>query len=292
MNGENGGRVFTSRATEGIVMRTTAVVAGFLAALVVLSGAFVGGIAADTTPTQTDTTQAENETGTSASFGAEVSSFMQASSAEAEGGVEDGMFGAALKRANDSDERRAIVEARIDELENRQKRLENRRQALDNASSGVRQVAIAAHVMVGAKDLQDSINETERAAEAVGVDTQRLERLRSNASELSGPEVAEIARGLAGPVENPGKSDDAGPPGGAPGAGASGDQPGQSNGSDGNTTDAENGSDAGDGNSSGADGSGSSDGGGAEPGNDGGGGGSDGAAPGDDDTGADDDAPA
>jgi hypothetical protein len=174
-------------------MRTTAVGAGLLLAFVLVAAAAVGGVAAGTT-------QADNETQTNASFGADVSSFMQASSAETQGGVDDGMFDAALNRTDDPEERRALIENRTERLQERHDRIAERRQAV-NASGepGVREYAVAAHVTVGASSLERSLNETERAAEAAGLDTQRLETLRTNARNLTGPEVAELARGLASP---------------------------------------------------------------------------------------------
>ena len=162
----------------------------------------------DAVATGTPDTAADDgpERAANASLGAEISSFMQASSAEAERDVEDGRFEAALNRTDDEAARRALIEERIAELEARHERLRTRRGQL-GATPDVRNRSIATRVAVGASGLERSLEGTERAAAEAGVDDERLAELRSNASAMTGPEVAELARGLAGP---PG--DDGGPP--------------------------------------------------------------------------------
>jgi hypothetical protein len=185
------------------VMRTDAVAAGLLLALAVIAVATMGGAVADTHDTETGA----NAAGGNASVGAEVSSFMQASTAEAEGEVDDGMFEASLRRTDDPEERRRIVENRTRRLEDRQQRLEERRASIGRDGT-VRDRALAVGVAVGADRLEESVNETEPVAESVGVDTERLHELRTNARNLSGGEVAELARGLAGPpADRPGAGD-------------------------------------------------------------------------------------
>lgn len=147
------------------------------------------------------------DSGTNASFGADVSSFMQASGAEAEGELDDEMFDAALNRTKDSDERRALLEDRRERLEERHRTLREQRQTLDGESS-VRTHAVATRVAVGASGLERSVNDTETAALDAGVDTGRLDEIRSNTSELRGREVAELARGLGSGSTAP----DRGPP--------------------------------------------------------------------------------
>ncbi|WP_178918015.1 hypothetical protein [Natronomonas gomsonensis] len=175
-------------------MKRTAVGIGVLVALAVLLTAGMGGVAAGAQPTN-ETAERGN-----ASFGASVSSFMQASSAEAEGEVDDGMFEASLNRAETKEERRELIEQRQAQLEQRQQRLANRRAAISEEDSEVRNRAIAAHVTTGASGLEQSANETASVAAEAGVDTTRLDALRNEARNLSGGEVAELARGLAGPM--------------------------------------------------------------------------------------------
>jgi len=153
-----------------------------------------------------------------ASLGAEISSFMQASSAEAERDVEDGRFDAAMNRTDDEAARRALIADRLASLEARQEQLRTRRDAL-GATPDVRNRSIATRVAVGASELERSLERTERATAEVGVDDERLAELRSNASTMTGPEVAELARGLAGPpgdVGGPPEGNRTGAPGTRP----------------------------------------------------------------------------
>lgn len=184
-------------------MKRTAVGIGVLVALTVLLTAGMGGVAAQTQPTN-ETTERGN-----ASFGASVSSFMQASSAETEGEVDDGMFDASLNRAKSQEERRELIEQRPAQLEQRQQRLANRRAAISEEDSEVRNRAIATHVTTGANGLEQSANETATVAAEAGVNTTRLDAIRNEARNLSGGEVAELARGLAGPMSD----GERGPPG-------------------------------------------------------------------------------
>lgn len=197
-------------------MKRIAVSAGVVVALLAVAVLAVGGAGA--------TAQTDNASETDGPFGAEISSFMQASSAEAEGEVDDGMFSAALARTNDTEERRALIERRQERLQQRQTRLEEHRSRM-TAEDGpdVRDRALAAHVVVGAAQLERSVNGTQRAAEASGVNnTEALEEIRANARDLRGPEVAELARNISGARSSPANP---GPPIEIPGGGQAGEGP-------------------------------------------------------------------
>ena len=62
--------------------------------------------------------------------------------------------------------------------------------------------AIATEVAVGASELAESANGTERAAEAAGLNTTELAEIRANASEMRGRAVAELAVGIAAPAND------------------------------------------------------------------------------------------
>lgn len=147
--------------------------------------------------------------------GQEVSAFMQSAEANAHGEVENGMFDARMESANAS-ERAAVVEERTDEIAARVDAIEERIEELRANRTDVNPVAYRAQMSAAAAQLaavRESANRTATHAERVGVDTTRLETLRNNASELTGQEVAAIARSLAG-VMGRGPPDHAGPPGG------------------------------------------------------------------------------
>lgn len=165
-----------------------------------LAVSLVGGVAFGGVAAQED--DESDEADEDVPFGANVSAFMQANAAEAEGEVSDGMFAAAIQRTDDPEERGAIVAERMDELDQRGERLTADRGAIAPGNdTTVRDRAIAARVTVGAVGLERSIDQTGPVAEEVGVDTERLEELRTNVRELSGPEVAAIATDMARPSE-------------------------------------------------------------------------------------------
>lgn len=185
-------------------MNRTALVTVFAVALALVATAAAGGVAGSTS-------QADAES--NASFGAEVSSFMQASSAEAPAEVGDGMFAVALNRTEDPEERKQLVQERVAALQERERHLEARREAM-NDSDSVTRMAIATEVAIGANELEESANGTQRAAEAAGLNTTALAEIRANASEMHGRAVAEIAGTIAGPPAG-----DVGPPTDVPGVG-------------------------------------------------------------------------
>lgn len=232
VNDENGGRVFTPWSPDYPVMKRTALVPVIVVGLALAATVAVGGAAG--TATQADASA-------NASFGAEVSSFMQASSAEADGEVGAGMFEAALNRTDDSEARRQVIENRQAELRSRQERLQVRQAALED-SSGVQRAAIATEVAVGAAELSESANRTHRAAAAAGLDTTALAELRANASEMHGRAVAELARSLTGsPVVGPPETR----PGGGNGSAAGGPAADGGNTSDASTDGGDGGNDGG-----------------------------------------------
>lgn len=150
-------------------------------------------------------------------MGSDVSTFMQASSADASEGVDRGMFEAAYESA-DEDEVEALLAERTEAFAAKYERLEADFADLQERKDDMNPMAYNAQLTrftVQLSALESSINETEPRAKAAGVDTGELDEIRRNARSLSGPEVAEIARGLAGidpPGLQNGPSDDA-PPG-------------------------------------------------------------------------------
>lgn len=154
------------------------------------------------------------ENGDNASLGAEISSFMQASSAEAAGDVEDGRFEAAMNRTDNATEREALIEARQARLEARNDRLAEQRGAIGN-SPDVRNRSLATRIAVDARGIERAANSTEPLAAEVGADTERIAKIRSDARTIRGPGIAELARGIAGPPGETPSIDGDGP--GAPG---------------------------------------------------------------------------
>lgn len=149
--------------------------------------------------------------------GATISAFMQSSAAETAGSVENRMWMATFNRS-EADRRAQLVRSRSRALEQRVERLQAERAELLNESDGdvtSRERAKAARLAARIETLNEAINHTEHAATVAGVDAAKLDQLRTQARNLGGPQVAAMARGLAG--QN--RTND---------AGSSGDKPGKS----------------------------------------------------------------
>ncbi|MFC7175952.1 hypothetical protein [Halosegnis marinus] len=196
--------------------------------------------------------QAANNTTNSTGLGASISGFMQTSAASAEGEVDDEVFRGRFANAS-NETRRALVEQRGDELVERLERLRAQRAELLNGSDDltVGERARAARLLTEIRSLRTAINTTDAAAAEVGVNATRLAELRENASELDGPEVAELARGLAGrgpPADrgpdrdgNTTDTDDDGPGGSGEDARGNGNGRGNGSATPGNGTDGDRG---------------------------------------------------
>lgn len=183
----------------------TAAVAFLLASVLVVASLPAGAVPGPTDANPTAMQGGANAT--NASLGASISSFMQASAADAEGEVDDGMFVAAFENRT-GEERDRLVRQRAGHLERRLERLRARRAALLNDSDlpPIARQAQAARLTAEIEALRESINGTSEAATRAGVDVSALDELRRNASRLSGEEVSALARGLVG-VEAPGPSE-------------------------------------------------------------------------------------
>lgn len=163
------------------------------------------------------------EDGNESSFGAQVSSFMQSTAADANGSVDRGMWNASLAEGASPG---ATVSERARSLRDRLATLENRSDALEAAKangtiSGVAYTARASAIHAQLVNLRAAVNQTSTAAERHGVNASMLADLRAAAGNATGPEIAAIARNLtdAGHGPPPWAGDGAGPPDDAPGDG-------------------------------------------------------------------------
>lgn len=172
--------------------------------------------------TESTNVTATNETNTSdaePTFGAVVSSFMQTSAVDAENEVEDGLFAAQFDRSNAS-ERARLVRQRAGSIGDRIAELrEERTELLAGQNVTLRERAEAARLAEQSDGLANSIDQTEQAAQRANVELNRtnLDELRTEARNLTGPEVAELARGLVDKEDSPrrGPPEDRGPGGDA-----------------------------------------------------------------------------
>lgn len=246
--------------------RHTVATATVLSVLAIAVVAAVGVGVSPAVLAQADNETTDNET----SFGAQMSAFAQATAADANATVDSGMW---TQRVNASENPGQAVRARATDLQQRLDALQNRTEHLEAARAngtitGVAYTARASAVHAELANLRHQVNETSQVAERVGVNTTKLDDLRTAAGNATGPEIAAIARNITdagqgpppwagdggqgtqgGADDNPGNGsagppDDAGPPdneSGPPdnGSGQSGNEsgggPNQGGGSDGNS---------------------------------------------------------
>mgnify|MGYP000276436894 CR=1 FL=1 len=226
-----------------------------LALLVVGTGVvvFATGATADDVPTATaeatlDATAAQNESANGSSLGADISSFMQSSAAEADGAVETGMWSAAYDATENRSVRVELVERRTDDLRSDVAELRDRRQELANAHEAGELSDAAYRARVGRilgqiNALDAALDATETRAREVNASVENVTALRGQTEELAGPEIAAVARNLSGVGAG-----ERGPPLGV----SNGTGPGDGNGvGDGGPSDPGNGSGVGNANGSG-----------------------------------------
>jgi len=189
-----------------------------------LAAAGVGADAASTGSSvvvQEDDAANESE-GTETAPGAQLAGVVDVQAAEVEGEIERRAFGLQVAAANSNASKASVVADHVEDLDGRLAELRDRKQELRDARengsiSESRYRAEMAGVAARISTLQRLTNETTETARDIpagdlaerGVNESDLDRLRAAAGNLSGPEVASIARDVAGP---PGNDTTAGPP--------------------------------------------------------------------------------
>ncbi|WP_255192481.1 hypothetical protein [Natronobeatus ordinarius] len=142
-------------------------------------------------------------------MGADVSAFMQSTAADSSASVDGKLFASAYENA-DEDEREAVIADRTEQLEQRLASLEAERDELRDQQDDLNPVAYDARMSrlaVQIDGLERAIDDAAPRAAKTGVGVERLEALRNQTANASGPKVAAAAEGLAG-VDPP-----RGPPG-------------------------------------------------------------------------------
>jgi hypothetical protein len=171
--------------------------------------------------------QVNNTTDTpEGSFGQQVSSFMQASAVDANASVERGMWQASVNRTVEQrGDPSAKVTNRVARLERRLHHLRNRSERLTEGRDldSVAYTAQASALRERIANLKVDIDAAGRIAVRAGLNTSRVDRLRSVAANATGPDVAAAARDITdvprGPpatVPGRGQPADVGPGGTGP----------------------------------------------------------------------------
>jgi hypothetical protein len=158
--------------------------------------------AAATDTAAADTT-ATNDTTANSSLGTDISSFMQSSAAEVDGAVETGMWSAAFNDTDNQSVRVELVETKTTSLREELAELRQRRADLvtEREEGNLSQTAYKAKVsrLLGEIDaLRSAIDATTNRAESVNANVETLGSLRSETDNLTGPEIAAVARNVTG----------------------------------------------------------------------------------------------
>lgn len=136
----------------------------------------------------------------STSMGSEVSTFMQSTAGETSESVEAGMWDAAYENSSD---RRRVVERRTASIDERLLELQERKQrtirAYRNGSiNRTEYLARMSRIVGELSALHESIEQTRQQANETGANMTAVEQLRTLTGTISGPELAAVARTIAG----------------------------------------------------------------------------------------------
>ncbi|GAA0226351.1 hypothetical protein ACFFQF_10935 [Haladaptatus pallidirubidus] len=153
----------------------------------------------DTSPNTFQTEQ--NATSSNSTLGAEISSFMQVSTSQAQGTVDTGLWVARFNQTENRSARRALVRHHVEDMQTELDALQERKQSLVEARNNgdISQLEYQSRMseLIGdIRSLEHGINATKPRAETVGTRVNRLQQLDNQANNVSGPEVAEVARSL------------------------------------------------------------------------------------------------
>lgn len=189
-------------------MRQAATIA--LAALLALSviGMPAAGAVASAEPT---VMQESNETNSTVAPGERLSGVIGVQEAEIEGEVEERAFGIAVARAANDSQRADAVLAQINQSSERLAELRDQRRELEQArengsmSEGQYRSRLAA-LAQRTENVKRLANQSENVSKSLpedvlrekGVNVTAIQTLKSDAENLSGPEVAAVARSIAG----------------------------------------------------------------------------------------------
>lgn len=161
-------------------------------------------------PSESQAANATQASGTAP--GEQLSGVVGVQEAELEGDVQQRSFGMKMAHAESQERQAAVVAERLDTVEERLTALEERKATLERQFengeiSDGKYSASMARVAAQTHALQEMTNQSERAAgqlpshllEERNVSADRIEMIQRHAGELSGPELSEMARDIAGP---------------------------------------------------------------------------------------------
>jgi hypothetical protein len=173
----------------------------------VLVAASLVGLPAATMAQETSTTES-----TAVAPGAQFAGAVGVQGAELGGDVEARAYGISVARAHSDDARAAVVARQAGDVETRLERLEQRRAALDQARANgsmregeyrARMAQLHAETRATGRLANQTATTADRLPaerlRANGVDVDAVRHLAERAHRMTGPDVAEMARQIAGP---------------------------------------------------------------------------------------------
>lgn len=185
-------------------------VALVLVVFMVMSSIGVGAVSTDNGPSATPNTNATAQANGTEPMGTQISMFMQATAGQTGGSVQNGMWVAAYGKSSNNSTKRALVVRRAESLNTTIAELRNERRALEAEyrSGDIDRTEYLARLSVIVGELaalSEGIEDASDRGQAVGVNKTRLDTLRSEARELAGGNVSQIARILTGGHTPPGR---------------------------------------------------------------------------------------
>jgi hypothetical protein len=195
-----------------------------LLALAVLAVALVAAPAAAMAGGSADAPAQDNESNDSVAPGERLAGVVGVQDSEVDGEMEERTFDVRVRGAGSDNARAGVVadqindtDARLEELEERRSELEEARENGSITEGEYR--AQMAQVAAETRTVERMANASENASqglpaetlEANGVNADAIQSLRDRAGNLSSPEVAEIARSIAGDNAGASMADDRGP---------------------------------------------------------------------------------
>jgi predicted nucleic acid-binding Zn-ribbon protein len=182
-----------------------------LLALAVLAVALVAAPAAAMASVNADAPAQDNESNDSVAPGERLAGVVGVQGAEVDGEMEERTFDVRVRGAGNDTARAAVVADQINDTEARLQELEAQRAELQEArengsiTEGEYRARVA-QVAAETRTVERMANASENASqglpadvlEANGVNADAIQSLRARAGNMSGPEVSEIARSIAG----------------------------------------------------------------------------------------------
>ncbi|WP_302082080.1 hypothetical protein [Salinibaculum rarum] len=224
--------------------RSTLVLAALLVAAV--AAVPIAGMAATSdVPAQTNETSENTSEANATAPGEQLAGVVGVQEAEIDGEVDERAYGIKVAKAAGNDSKADVVKSQLDDIKQRLNELAERKATLTEARedgniSDGRYRAEMSRLAAETQTAKRLANQSETVSqglpadllESKGINVTAIQTLQDRANNLTGPEVAEIARGIAGPNVG-GPPADRGP-GALPERPADGDRMG-----DGNMTDEE-----------------------------------------------------